>query len=437
MERYTYKKDLRVKHNVDVFVAGGGPAGVAAAVAAARRGASVYIAESFTAFGGAAVTMLVPAFMQFGDGENFLAAGIGTEVFESIKEKSYPSFQKYCPHSIPVETLKIIYDDMVVKSGALFSFNTNVIDVCAEGGRISAVICASKGSVFAVKAKVYVDCTGDGDVAFYAGAEYALGNEQGELMASTLCGIWAGISWGDVKGNDGRMLDKAFEDGLFTNEDRHLPGMWRIADGIGGSNAGHIYDINGCDADSLTKGIINGRKQLAEYREYYRNYLTGFERAELVYSASQIGIRETRRIIGDYTLCLDDFISRAIFDDEIGRYCYNIDIHSAVNTKEGFELFSREHKGYRYSKGESYGIPYRTLTPKDFSNLIVAGRCVSADRHMQSSLRVMPGCFITGQAAGTAAAICAADNSDVHDADITEIQRALLSLGAFLPNFKA
>lgn len=436
MDKIVYTKDIPVKYDVDVFVAGGGPAGVAAAVAASRLGASVYIAESFTAFGGAAVTMLVPAFMKFGDGENFLAAGIGSEIYEAIKEKSYPSFKKYCPNSIPVETLKIIYDDMVTQSGALFSFNTNVIDVITGDGQINSVICASKGSIFAVKARIYIDCTGDGDLAFYAGAEYRFGNENGEVMASTLCGIWAGIDWSAVTGSDKRMLEKAFEDGIFTNEDRHLPGMWRIADGIGGSNAGHVYNVDGCDADSLTEGIIKGRKQLTEYRTYYRDYLSGYENAELVYSASQIGIRETRRIIGDYVLCLDDFIARAVFDDEIGRYCYSVDIHSAVNTKEGFELFSKEHSGYRYSQGESYGIPYRTLTPKGFSNLLVAGRCISADRHMQSSVRVMPGCYITGQAAGAAAALCAADGSDVHNADVRKIQSALLEIGAYLPNFK-
>ncbi len=435
MNNIVYKKNVPVKYDVDVFVAGGGPAGVAAAVSAARQGASVYLAEAFTAFGGAAVTMLVPAFMQFGDGEHFLSAGIGSEVYEQVKAESYPSFQKYCPNSIPVETLKLIYDDMVIKSGAKFSFNTNVIDALVEDGHINAVICAAKGSVFAVKANIYVDCTGDGDLSCLAGAQYGYGNENGEVMAATLCGLWAGISWPDVVRGDGRMLEKAFEDGVFTNNDRHLPGMWRIADGIGGSNVGHIYDVNGSDADSLTEGIIKGRKQLTEYRRYYRDYLTGYENAELVYSASQIGIRETRRIYGDYVLCLDDFIDRAVFDDEIGRYCYPVDIHSAVNTKSGFELFEKEHKGYRYQPGESYGIPYRTLTPKGFSNLLVAGRCVSTDRHMQSSIRVMPGCFITGQAAGTAAVLCAANGTDVHKANVKDIQETLVDMGAYLPNF--
>lgn len=436
MDFLIYSKRIPVKYNVDIFVAGGGPAGVAASVAAARQGASVYLAEGFTAFGGAAVTMLVPAFMQFGNGVDFLAAGIGSEIFESIKARAYPSYRKYCPNGIPVETLKLIYDDMVIGSGAKFSFNTNVIDVIAQGGRVESVICASKGSVFAVKAKVFVDCTGDGDLSYYAGAQYEYGNENGEVMASTLCGIWAGVDWSRAQGPDRRRLLEAFADKIFTNEDMHLPGMWRLADGIGGSNAGHVYEVDGCDALSLTEGIIKGRKQLTEYRKYYRDYLSGFENAELVYSASQIGIRETRRIIGNYVLCLDDFLARAVFEDEIGRYCYNVDIHSAVNTKDGYELFEKEHKGYRYKSGESYGIPYRTLTPKGFSNLLTAGRCISTDRYMQSSVRVMPGCYITGQAAGTAAAVSAQGNTDVHNANISEIQSRLIKLGAFLPNKK-
>jgi len=255
-------------------------------------------------------------------------------------------------------------------------------------------------------------------------------------MASTLCGIWAGIDWSNVQGSDSRMLDKAFEDKIFTNEDRHLPGMWRIADGIGGSNAGHIYDVNGCDADSLTDGIIKGRRQLPEYRTYYRDYLTGFEKAEMVYSAPYLGIRESRRITGDYVLCLNDFLTRAIFDDKIGRYCYAIDIHSAVNNKEGFENYVKDFSSYRYKQGESYGIPYRSLTVKGMTNMLCASRCISTDRYMQSSVRVMPGCYITGQAAGIAAAVCAMNNTDVHSADVHEIQKRLVGFGAFLPNYK-
>lgn len=443
----SYSKALEIKYDVDVFVAGGGPAGVAAAVSCARQGRSVFLAETFPAFGGAAVTMLVPAFMQFGDGVNFLSAGFGSEVYDRIKAEAYPRFQKYCPSSIPVETLKLIYDDMMCSSGAKFLFHTSVIDCVTEDGRIKYAICAAKGSVFAVKANIFIDCTGDADLAFYAGAECEYGDENGRAMATTLCGIWSGVDWSRVKGPDNREIDRAFADKVFTNEDRHLPGMWRLAeetvnpdgthnsDGIGGSNAGHVYDVDAREAGSLTDGIVKGRRQLTEYRRYYRDYLTGFENAELVYSASYLGIRESRRVVCDYRMVLDDFNRRAVFDDEIGRYCYNIDIHSPTNDAVGYKKFISEHTAMRYKAGESYGISYRALTAKGLDNLLVAGRCICTDRHMQSSIRVMPGCYITGQAAGIAAAsVCDSHGQNVHDADVRDIQKRLIKFGAFLPN---
>lgn len=445
----SYNKTIEVRYTADVFVAGGGPAGIAAAISCARQGKKVFLAESFSAFGGAAVTMLVPGFSVFTDGVNFLSSGIGKEVYDRLKEEAYPRYKRYCPRSIPVETLKVIYDDMVSDSKVKYLFHSNVIDSVVEKGSIEYVICSCKGSIFAVKADIYIDCTGDGDLAYYSNADYEFGDKNGLVMAATLCGIWSGIDWDNVKLPDGRCLDKAFSDKVFTNEDRHHPGMWRIAqqtqnsqglnnsDGIGGSNVGHIYGIDSTNSESLTEGIVKGRHQLKEYRKYYKEYLSGFENCELICSASYLGIRESRRITCDYRLTVDDFKSRASFEDEIGRYCYSIDIHSATNDKEGYDKFISEYTSLRYAKGESYGIPYRSLAVKGIANLLTAGRCICTDRYMQSSIRVMPGCFITGQAAGIAAAILCEDKEyDVHKADIKKIQKRLVSSGAYLPNYK-
>jgi len=446
----SYNRTLEVRYDVDVFIAGGGPAGVAAAVSCARQGRSVFVAESFSAFGGAAVSMLVPAFMTFSNGVDFLAGGIGREIYDKISEKAFDRFKEYCPMSIPVETLKIIYDDMITDSGASYLFHTNLIDAVTENGSIKYVICSAKGSVFAVKAKIYIDCTGDGDLAYYVGAQTEYGDENGRTMAATLCGIWTDIDWSRVQKPDSRRLEDAFDDGIFTNEDRHLPGMWKLMkqtrdengnelpNGLGGSNAGHIYDIDARNSESLTKGLVAGRKQLLEYRKYFREYLDGYENTELVWSASYLGIRESRRIVCDYTLVLDDFLNKAVFEDEIGRYNYNIDIHSTTNDKVGYELFMKEHTAMKLKRGESYGIPYRSLTVKGIDNLLTAGRCIGADRYLQSSVRVMPGCYITGQAAGIAAAVvCDTQKNNVHDADVHEIQKRLTKTGAFLPNYRS
>lgn len=429
--------NLDIKRECDVFIAGGGPAGVAAAVYAARTGASVYLAESTGCFGGAAVTMLIPAFMQFSNGKDFLAAGFGREIYDRIKNTCDETHRPYCPTSIPVENIKICYDDLFAQSGASHIFFTNVIDVETEeidGQKsIKYVVCAAKGEIFAVKAKIYIDCTGDGDMAAQAGAEFGLGDEDGEMMATTLCAIWENIDWARKKGGDADRLAEAIEDGIFTNADMHLPGMWRLSERTGGSNAGHIYDIDGTSAESMTPAMAKARKQIREYRTYYREYVPGFENTELVISAPFIGIRETRRIFGDYVLKLDDFMNRTHFDDEIGCYCYPVDIHAGKNTKEGYDKFAKEHSTLRYASGESYGIPYRTLTAKGFDNLLVAGRCISTDRFMQSSVRVMPGCYITGQAAGAAAAMAADKGTDIRGIDVTELRNNLRNSGAYLP----
>lgn len=156
---------------------------------------------------------------------------------------------------------------------------------------------------------------------------------------------------------------------------------------------------------------------------------------ELVSTGAILGIRESRRIIGDYILNVEDFKNRAVFDDEIGRYCYPIDIHASKPDPAAYKKFEEEFtKTYRYNKGESYGIPYRCLVPKNLSNVLVAGRCISSDRYIQGSVRVMPGCYITGQAAGTAAAIAVAGNTHTRGFDTELLRKKLRDMGAYLPN---
>lgn len=422
------------EYDVDVFVAGGGPAGVAAAVTAARAGKKVYLAEAFGAFGGSAVTMLVPSFVRFDNGRDFMAGGIGSEVYHYIEKNSGESHRPFCPHGIPVELLKICYDDMVTESGAQFSFYTTIIDVKARGRYIDYVICLARGKKFAVKAKVYIDCTGDGELGALAGAAFEMGNEKGETMSATLCALWTGINWEDTIPPDDRKLRQAIEDGIFTTADYHLPGIYPIARGVGGSNIGHVFGINPMDARSLSQGIMQARKQLSEYRRYYREYLEGFEDMEIVYSAAYLGIRESRRIIGRYILTLDDFINRSRHEDDIGVFSYPVDIHASKDNDASYQEYLEHFEQYRYSVGEVYGIPYGTLTPKDFDNLLVAGRCISADRYMMSSVRVMPCCYITGQAAGAAAGVCIDQEAgSVHEVSVSSLQKKLKDMGAFLP----
>jgi hypothetical protein len=297
---------------------------------------------------------------------------------------------------------------------------------------------AAKSGLFAVGAQIFIDCTGDGDLAAWAGAPFEKGDKDGNLMAGTLCSLWADIDWEEVhrggRQSDESRLEDAFQDKVFTVNDRHLPGMFRVGRRVGGGNIGHAFGLDSTDERSITEALIRARKALLEYERYYKQYLKGFAQMELVATASQLGARESRRIMGDYVLNLEDFQRRAVFDDEIGRYCYPVDIHAAKPDQASYEQSAKDFKNLRYRKGESYGVPYRSLLPKNLSNVLVAGRCISADRYIQGSIRVMPGCFITGQAAGVAAAMAVEKKTDTRGVPAPELLRRLKSAGAFLPN---
>jgi len=431
-----FQRRVTLRHEVDVFVAGGGPAGVAAAVAAARQGARVFLAERNTCLGGMGTAGMLPLFMQFTDGVNMLAGGVGADVQRRLKASDGTG-----PGSdvtIRAEVLKRLYDEMLLDAKVQFLFQANLIAVEADAGKVSTAVLAGKSGLFAVKARVFLDCTGDGDLAAWAGAPFEKGDQNGNMMAGTLCSLWADIDWSAVnkggRASDESRLEDAFRDKVFTHQDRHLPGMYRVGKNTGGGNIGHTFGLDSTDERSITRALLWARKSLVEYERYYKKYLKGFEQMELVATASQLGARESRRILGDYVLNLEDFKSRAVFPDEIGRYSYPVDIHAAKADLASYKRYAEDFKKLRYGKGESYGIPYRCLVPRKLANVLVAGRCVSTDRYVQSSIRVMPGCFITGQAIGVAAAICARQGCEPRGVPVAELQRRLKDLGAYLPN---
>lgn len=440
----SFKQQIPVRHDVDVFVAGGGPAGFAAAITAARQGRSVFLAEGHTCFGGMGTAALVPAFMPFGDGVNFLSGGFGKEVYDRLFDAggTGPDDQHGtlgCVN-IQVEVLKRVYDDMAAGSRLGFSFQTQVIGVAVRKGQVLHAVCSGKSGLFAVRAKVFVDGTGDGDIAAWAGAPFEKGDDGGHMMPGTLCSLWTGIDFDTVRKsglNQEQELPRAFKDKVFTLEDRHLPGMWRVGKSTGGGNIGHTFGVDSTDERSLTKALLWGRKSLLEYERFYKQYLKGFENMTLVATGPLLGIRESRRITGDYVLNLEDFKKRAVFDDEIGRFSYPVDIHASTPDPKSSARFEEEFKTLRYGKGENYGIPYRTLLPKGLRNVLVAGRCISSDRYIQGSVRVMPGCYITGQAAGLASALAVEKDTDTRGISVPELQSRLKKLGAFLPNCTA
>ncbi|MBE6930906.1 MAG: FAD-dependent oxidoreductase [Ruminococcaceae bacterium] len=433
MESYVYAKQMPVRYDVDVCVVGGGPAGVAAGITAARAGAKVMILESQGFFGGGGTAALVPAFMQFGNGVDFMAGGIGREVFRRV---CIPELAM----GIRPEVLKRAYDEMVTESGADFLFHATVADVITRDGGIDAVIVAAKSGMYAVKAKVFVDGTGDGDICAWGGAPVELGDATGHMMPSTVCSMWADIDWDTIphptREEKFETVVRAMNDGVFTQEDYHLSGIWRTGEHMGGGNIGHCFGVDATDERSLTEAMVLGRKIMPEFEKFYREYMGGgYENATIVSSGSYLGVRESRRVMGDYVLGVNDFRADSYFDDEIGRYSYPIDIHPDPG-RENYRKFLAEHTSMHLKRGESYSIPYRCLCPQKLSNVLVAGRCVSTDQKMQSSIRVMPGCYITGMAAGMAAAIAAEGEQDIRRVDIHCLQDKLAAAGAWLPNHK-
>lgn len=434
MSEMVFTKSLPLRYDVDVLVLGGGPAGCAAAVAAARGGAKVLLVEGQACLGGLGTAGLVPAFMTFGDGENFLAAGFGREILDRMWKLGGVTHGAKMSWSIRAEALKRAYDEMLTEAGVEFLLMTQVSAVETRGNAIDYIVLSAKRGMYAARAKVYIDCTGDADIACWSGAPCEKGDEQGRMMPGTLCALWADVDFARREGPDNARIEEAYNAGVFEKLDLHFSGMWQVAEHVGGSNTGHAFGVDGTDETSLTDALVYSRRLYSQIERYYKEYRTGFENMQMVTTGSLFGIRESRRLVGEYVLNMDDFFNRASFEDEIGRYCYPVDIHPVDNSKDSYAKFESVFRGKRYQKGESYGIPYRTLLPQKVENLLVAGRCISTDRPMQSSTRVMPGCYITGQAAGAAAGLCVENGYRPHDVNVKQLQQKLLGLGMYLPN---
>ena len=435
MKELNWQKKIPVRIDTDVFVAGGGPAGIAAAVAAAKSGARVFLAEGLSCLGGSGTAGLVPMFMEFSNGVDFMAGGVGREIYDRMKAAKGAVLFPNCGESINAEIFKRVCDDYLIEHGVEFLLVTQLIDAATEDGKITAAILRGKSGIFAVSAKQFIDCTGDGDLSVMAGAEFEMGDE---VQPGTLCTQWAGIDWSRARRDTHyQLMEQAISDGFMSVPDRHFPGGWQTGKNTMAMNGGHAQGLDGTDERSLTEAYIYQRKLITEYGEFYKKYAVGFEDVELVNTAMLIGIRESRRITGDYQLNVNDFLNRAIFDDEIGRFSYAVDMHRNATDAEEYERFEKEfRKTLRYKPGESYGIPYRALTVKGLDNLLVAGRCISVDRAVQASIRVMPGCYITGQAAGAAAALASEESLTTRQIPIKNLQRTLKQMGGFLPNFK-
>ena len=446
MDKYVLKeRSLVLNDSYDVIVIGGGPAGCTAATAAAREGAKTLLVEATGCLGGMGTSGLVPAWCPFSDKEKIIYKGLAERVFTETKRgmsQIEPEAMDWVP--IDPELLKVIYDDMVTEAGAKVLFNTTLSAVEMEDEEtVAVVILSNKKGLVAYKAKVFIDCTGDGDLATWAGAKFNKGDDKGDLQPATHCFVLSNVN--EYEYNNGPSLHAnnlkspayaiAKSEKYPLIEDTHLCNNL-IGPGTVGFNAGHLWQVDNTDPANVSKALMTGRKIAAEYRNALAEYHPkAFSNAFLVNTGSLIGIRETRRIIGDYVITVEDYLARRTFEDEICRNSYYIDIHPAHTKVEVVNQGQSEdvEQCAKYEKGESHGIPYRCLTPKGLKNVLIAGRAISCDRVIQASIRVMPVCLAMGEAAGIAAAHAARYKEiDVHAVDVQYLRTRLIEEGAYL-----
>ena len=386
----------------DVVVVGGGPGGVSSAVAAARNGASTCLIERYGFLGGMATAALVNPWMPTGhhhDGE--IVAGVYREIRDELHRRAVERGRGEPHHgrTFDEEDLKVILDEMTTKAGVDIWFHTYLVSAKTARKRIRTLHVVNKSGEIDIAGEIFIDATGDGDVSARAGALVEQGRpSDGHVQPMTLCFRVGGVDI--ARTPDGREVNRIYaaerEKRQWLNPRGTVLSFPSVHPNTIHFNTTRIVK-NPVDGKELSAAEMEARAQVQEMVDFLRRHIAGFENAYLDHTAPQIGVRESRRVIGEYLLTVEDVLGAAKFTDGICRGAYNVDIHSPVDG--GTDLRS-------LAPGTSYEIPYRCLVPKGPVNLLVASRCISATHEAHSSLRVMPIVMGIGQAAGTAAAMC-------------------------------
>ena len=449
-------RTLPVYGEFDVVVVGGGPAGLAASVSAAKHGAKVLLVERYGFLGGMGTAGGVTNFAGLYGRKNGqmiqVVHGVVDELLERIAAMGGLNAPQDGMHgrirvqSYDISSLKCAADQMLVDAGVQMLFHAFAAAVTMQGSRIQAVVVETKSGRMAVRANQFIDCSGDADVAHFAGVPYKTGDGHGSgLYPTTMFRVGhvdaplALAAVGEFTAINARMgqaqLDKPGKyqfprQGAILRPQRN-PTEWRANVTQIGNAQGKA--MHATDAQQLSDGELEGRRQIASYFSFLRHEVPGFANSSIVDIAAQIGVRETRRIQGQYALTGEDILASSRFDDAIGVNAWPMELHSAGRIDWQFPRNLEATAGRGESAdGRVYNdLPWRMLVPKTTDNLLVAGRCASMTHEGQSAARVSGACFVMGQAAGTAAAMLSATQTTA-DVDARALQKQLMQDGAFL-----
>ena len=442
--------DVTAACRTDVLVVGGGCAGIAAAVCAARHGAGVLLAEASYCLGGMGTSGLIGPFMTSYDpaGKRQVIKGFFDEFVRrmaaqggAIPPEDCHAGDSYCGYRIPghdhcstfsPESFKAVAEECCGEAGVKLLYGALFLRAVMNGAgdRITGAVFATKAGLIQIDASQVIDCTGDADVAASSGAPFLYGDETGLTQPSSLFFTIRGVDKArleQLRRDTGRYESLFFQTEIEQETEAgryHVPrkkvAIYECPDGTFRVNMSRVQLKNGLDPFEVTKATVAARRQIPEIIGLLRRVVPGCENIELVQSAAVLGQRETRRIEGDFVLTGEDIKRSRHFEDDIFLAGNSIDMHGG-NTVN-----------YQPAKGKAYGVPYRILLPKKVKNLLVAGRAASMDREALAAIRVMPPVFAMGQAAGTAAAMCIESHTDPSQVDTDALRALLRQDGAYL-----
>ena len=434
-----------MQYDTDVLVIGAGPAGLGAAIMSARSGMKTMVAEAYGVPGGMAVIAEVQPFMI----SSHQGSDLDYPVYQEWKKAMNKylsaaalelrnSDKGYAPRNINKEIAALAAEDLLLAAGVKVLYHHQLVDVEVEKHNIKSVTLHSKSGMEKISARIYIDCTGDGDLAALAGCQFDMGDENGNCQPMTLCFKLGNVHIPHINKDEALNLidpewrqqlneqyNKAVQDGiLHCDREDVLLFPFKIQSGnIIHFNTTRVVKHSGINGKELSEAEIEARRQMRELFFWLRKEVKGFENAEILSMGVQIGVRESRRIHGLFTLKKEHFDHAAKFPDAIARSNYHLDIHSP----NGSGTYRQ-----RIAAGEYYEIPYRCIVPADCDNLLIGGRPISADMAMHSSLRIMPTAISIGQAAGVAAAMAVSEKSSPRKLDGVSVRQKLKQLGALL-----